>query len=96
MKRPTQKQIDKEIKSLTEMKPNVRHFRGFGDDHHTAIDAQIDVLTNHMTDSEIFDRYGAEDTDGPQNVQDAALDARSWLDGNRQGTLSEEWQELVQ
>ena len=38
------KQIDKEIAALKKMKPNVRRSSAFGDNHHAAIDAQIDVL----------------------------------------------------
>lgn len=40
----TAKQISAEVSALTTIKPNVRHFSAFGDNHWEAIEAQIIVL----------------------------------------------------
>jgi hypothetical protein len=109
MNKPTDKQIEAEIKKLTEMKPNVLRKSMFGDDHHAAIDAQIDVLRSHMTEDEVYDNYpsvdevdeaeerGEELYDSyPDNVRDGALDAARWLAGESEdGTPSSGWKELV-
>lgn len=96
----TQQQIDGEIAKLTEIKPKVLRRSHFGDDHHAAIDAQVDVMQRKLTNDSIYDRYSPdpdnEDDDRPQNVLDAAIEAREWMDGNRDEDLSDEWKELVQ
>ena len=53
MSQPTPEQIKNEIKALEEMQPKVKRFSSFGDDNHEAIDAQLDVLKNDLTDDEI-------------------------------------------
>ncbi len=88
------KQIKEEIAKLEEMKPNVRRSSSFGDDHHEAIDAQVEVLKEQLDNDEIYDRF----EDGPQNVLDAALEAMGWMDGGSYGEgerPSKNWAELV-
>ena len=90
MSKPTPEQIKQEIETLMEMKPKVKRYSGFGDDHHAALDAQVDVLKNDLN---------AEDIDGQyeEEVRSQAHDARAWLNGDFElDTLSEEWQSLVQ
>lgn len=101
MKKPTTTQVIKEADKLEEMKPNIRRFSGFGDDHHEAIDAQVRTLRDY-THNEIFDEsdIDAEYEDSPDNVQNAARDAFLWADGSSDyegeyGTPSEQWQSLV-
>ncbi len=87
---PTPEEIKKEIKALEEMQPKVKRFSAFGDDHHEAIDAQLDVLKNDLTDDEIDEQY-------ENHARSNAQDARLWLDGEGDSeSPSEEWQGLVQ
>lgn len=92
----TQKQVAEEIEKLKTMKPTVRRTSVFGDDHHDAIDFQIEVLKNRMEDGDIYD---AEDVEGiEENVRDAGLEAAHWLDGEdlMDGPApSDQWKSLV-
>ena len=45
----TGKEIAAEIAKLKKMKPDVRKTSMFGDNHHDAIDAQVDVLERKLT-----------------------------------------------
>lgn len=88
----TDQEIDAEIERLEEMKPRVRRTSAFGDNHHDAIDAQVEVLTAKMDENTVYVQYSDEDTEG--NVFEAALDATAWLHKN--GTLpSTGWEDLV-
>ena len=72
MKKPSAKQIEAEIETLRTMKPTVLMESRFGDNHHDAIDAQIDVLMNGMTEDNVYD---ACENDGlKDNVKDAMLE----------------------
>lgn len=95
---PTGEQVQAEIDALTEIKPKVRRFSAFGDDHHAAIDAQMEVLCRLDDEDDVCARYDEE----PQNVQDAAREAAQWLAGDwdvkehdGQKKPSESWRELV-
>lgn len=97
---PTPEQVAQEIEKLVAMKPTVRRTSMFGDNHHAAIDAQVEVLRGRLTEEAIYLRYGDpldDDPDQPQNVVESALEARQWLDGESEGGLppSAEWRALV-
>jgi hypothetical protein len=81
MARPVLEEISAEIAGLQEIK--------------AAIDAQIQVLEGRMDETEIHDEQ--EKMGWPQSVLDAALDARSWLDGEYvdAASLVESWKELA-
>ena len=85
------KQIDKEIAALKKMKPNVRRSSAFGDNHHAAIDAQIDVLERQLTEDQCWDEF-ADDRD---NVQEAAREAAMWLAGDTDELPSDSWKDLL-
>jgi hypothetical protein len=83
MKAPDQQRITEEIAALAALKPKVRRQSQFGDDHHAAIDAQIRVLQDGLSEDEIYDEFtDPDDEEAGRNVLDAALDARFWLDGD--------------
>lgn len=88
----TPKEVNEEIIKLEEMKPGVRETSAFGDNHHDAIDAQIDVLEDNLTNDEIFDREDCGDW--AENVRMAATDARDWFDGDKDEPPSEDWKSL--
>lgn len=90
--KPYQEEIQAEIAKLKAMKPNVLPRSRFGDDHHAAIDGQVEVLSRRLTTNQIFNSY----EDERQNILDAALEARDWLDGESEaGSPSEGWAELM-
>ncbi len=74
---------------------------GFGDSHHDAIDAQIEVLKGRLDNDAIYDRYWGDPESGdemPEDVLIAALDAMGWMDGGSYGDgvkPSESWKELL-
>ena len=77
---PTSAQVKAEIARLIKMKPTVRRASIFGDDHHAAIDAQIQVLDKRWDPDEAADEY-SDEHDYPENVCTAAYDAAKWLAG---------------
>jgi hypothetical protein len=103
MKKPTDKQIAAEIAALKKIKPKVRARSAFGDDHHAAIDAQIDVLVKRMTNDQVYDRYeptGDSDIDRDdgrsESIHSSALDALNWRTGDsNDGAPSKSWKELT-
>jgi hypothetical protein len=106
MKKPTPKQILDQIKVLNKIKPTVRQSSMFGDNHHDAIDAQIEVLKHNLTEQMIDDRSAFEDEDDyddpnkwKTNVREAASAARTWLDGkpldDAAADLVATWKDLV-
>jgi hypothetical protein len=99
--KPTSKQIKDEIKKLTAMKPKVLRHSMFGDDHHHAIDKQIEVLghLDEFFDEEEIERIGGcDEEDWASNVMENALYAFQWADGQEvdDGAPSEGWKSLVQ
>ena len=81
-KQKTQGKITAEIEALEACKPKVRKSNFFGDNLHSAIDAQIKVLTEHMSEDEIYDEWeDPDDHDHNRNIIDSALDALAWREG---------------
>jgi len=95
-KKPTPDQIKEQIAALQEIKPKVRRFSSFNDDHWAAIQAQIDVLSVGMSEDDIFEKKDSEEW--TESVTENALEARRWLDGETLEDYSDivaSWQELV-
>lgn len=98
---PNATQISAQIDGLMAIQPKVLRTSMFGDDHHAAIDAQIEVLQEDLDEDEIYKRWGGAGEEGEedvgQNVVNAAVDARHWLDGDFEDApdLIESWKELV-
>jgi hypothetical protein len=100
MKKPNAKQIEAEIETLRTMKPTVLMESMFGDNHHDAIDAQIDVLANGLTEDDIYDIFVPLEEDPlkgcADNVRDAMLEAAQWVNGESEdGAPSKNWECLV-
>ena len=74
----TKKEIEKEIKALKKVRPNVVPYSMFGTDNLAQLDACVDVLENLLGDGEIFDKYDHSGIE--EEILSAALDARQWLD----------------
>lgn len=90
MKR-SKEEVQKEAETLREMKPKVRQFSAFGDDHHAAIDAQIEVLQEGLSDDDVYERF-EEDA---QNIFDEAMQAFEWMSGENDVAPSVGWAELL-
>jgi hypothetical protein len=97
MKKPTEKQIAKEIQTLKTMKPNIVRYSMFGDDNHAKIDAQIEVLEERLSEDEVYNRF--EDSDNPDRTYDLVSCARyaaEWLIGQAEdGVPSKGWEGLA-
>jgi hypothetical protein len=91
MNKPSAARIETEIGVLKIMKPTVVKESMFGDNHHDAIDAQIKVLKDGLTENDIYERY---DDLLKDNVKDAMLEAAQWVEGEC-GEPSKEWKCLV-
>lgn len=105
--KPDPAAIKAQIAALRELKPKVRHSSGFGNDHHAAIDAQIEVLEDNLSQTEINDRTAFEDDDDyddaeelgkwKMNVNEGATAAREWLDGELEDAedIVGTWEDLL-
>jgi len=92
MKKPTAEEIVAEVATLKTMKPTVLKSSAFGDNHHNAIDAQVEALEMRKGEDEIYDELADE----ADNVRDAALEAVRWMEGESEdGAPSENWKSLV-
>lgn len=88
----TRKAIQAEIARLKEMKPNVLQFSAFGDDHHAAIDAQIEVLEGDMSEDECYDSIKFSEN---ETILEECLYAARWARGEEKNAPSANWVELV-
>jgi len=86
----TMKQREAEAAKLEKMLPTVRPSSAFGDNHHDAIRAQIEILRGTATEED----YDNEEQYG-QNVLDNARLANDWIDGNGKEPPSKGWKSLV-
>ncbi len=87
--RPTNEQVQEEIKKLKDMRPNVRRYTGFGDDNHAAIEVQIRVLEQGLGSNAIYDRWDME-----LHLVSSALEAHYWTEQGDEAP-SEAWGDLV-
>lgn len=80
---------------LEAMKPKVRPRTMFGESNHAAIDAQIRVLREKMSEDEIYQEFGEEDED--IRIIECAMEAFHWMEGDECDveTPSIEWRPLL-
>ena len=78
--RRNQKEIDTEIVKLQEIKPKVLKESMFGDNHHDAIDGQIRVLKDDLSEDNI--NFMRDDGDITDSVAEAMHDAVAWVEGD--------------
>ncbi len=95
MRAPTEQEITREIRELWEMKPNVCRTSVLGDDHHAAINAQMTVLNERLSEDQVHDR--ADDENWADNVRDEAVAAARWLAGqvSEHQRLVDGWKRLL-
>lgn len=89
---PSEAEIEKEIAGLEAIKPKLPRQNFFKEDIHAAVEAQIEVLRERMTEDDVDDNYGDDD----DNVRSSAQDACSWLQGEHEtDSLVAEWEPLA-
>ena len=96
MQAPTDKQINAEIKKLTDVKPRVPHYTMFGDDNWEKLEAQVKVMEERMEEDAVLAYF--EDKEHPDNTADMVsnvLEAVRWLEGETKTAPSEGWVELA-
>lgn len=94
----TSARIAAEITKLKAMKPNVRETSAFGDNHHDAIDGQIETLKKGYNEDKIYDLSDAAAEDElfhTDNVKDNALEAYRWRIGEEKMSPSKSWESLL-
>lgn len=85
-KPPTQKQIDAEIKALTDLLPLIPPFTAFGDNNIEATEDTILVLRHDWDEDEIHTRFGDD-----ERKLDSALEALRWKAGEEDESPSSGW-----
>lgn len=96
LKRPTPNEILAEIARLREMKPSVRHYSAFNDDHWEAIDAQIRVLEEGMDMDTAIAEFDPDEEKVGTSLMDSIEEAVNWLEAEATDKPSDGWKELVQ
>jgi hypothetical protein len=94
----TEEEINAEIEALRAIKPTVRQKSLFGNNHHDAIDAQIEALSKRMSEDEVWDKHDNAVEDEPFNADnelDQALVAIRWMNDKEDERPSEGWQTLT-
>lgn len=92
MKEPSESEIEQEVAALEKMKPNILRESKFGEDHHAAIEAQLEVLRERMDEDDVDENYG----DAEDNIRSAAQDAANWLTGDHESEhLTSDWESLL-
>jgi hypothetical protein len=90
MPKPTDSEIDAEIKALEACKSYIPTHNLFGDDNHAGLDSAIEALRERLDVDEAYDRVESEDGDISSNEQ-LVIDAALWLAGERKASLSSDW-----
>lgn len=84
----TRSEIESEIAALEAVKLRIPHTTAFGDSNHDAIDAQVEVLQEEMTEDDIYEKW-PDDTD--MHTRTAAQEAQQWMDGESEDVPSADW-----
>lgn len=90
---PSYERRDLESLRLTTLKGRIPQFSTFGDDHHAAIDAQVWVIANSSSESDVYTR--ASEDQWTDAVTIAALDAVRWLEDLEYPAPAEDWESLA-
>lgn len=91
MKPRTGEEVKEEIEKLKEMKDKVRQFSIFRDNNRAAIEAQITVLYGRFDVDKVEQLY-----ESGSFLEDNALEAVYWMNGDEEEAPSSSWQGLVE
>lgn len=95
----TREEIEAEIESLRYLAPRINPLSFFGDDNRTAVDAQIEVLSELLDEDEIDERHddaGEGEVFSTDHACKSARHAARWLEGEADSKPSAGWIALVQ
>lgn len=93
-KHKTMKERKALAEALEELKPRVRETSIFGDNHHDAIDIQIQLLRGEIEVEEFEEKRESEEI--TDSVYDAGSNVLGWMDGTGEDDILAEWKELEQ
>lgn len=100
----TEKQIKKEAEALVKLKPKVPMYTAFGDNNHAKMEAEIRVLSDNMSEDEIYGEWPMDGKDDEESAEfarengaqnSAALYTRRWMDGEEEESPSQGWAPLA-
>lgn len=74
----TREEIQKVIKEMEALRPEVRPFSMFGDDNLASFDVCLEVLKEDLDDDDIQDQW---DIDQNYDLWSIANNTREWMDG---------------
>lgn len=79
----TEEEIKAAIERLKNNKEKTKQFNMFGEDNHKKIDAAIKVISENMSEDELYERYENSDEfeDEYTDCFDEAMSAYEWLTG---------------
>lgn len=95
MSKPSATEIEKEIKVLQGYVDRVRPTSAFGDDNVEAIETQIRVLDELLTDDDVYDLFEVEE-EISEYAKNCGLDAVAWLEGDNDEPPSKDWEGLLE
>lgn len=103
MKKPkprSQAEVNKEIQILVDLKDKMPQRTAFGDDNREAIEAEIVVLKDNLTEQQIDDRSwfedeGEDESKWSSHTNDSARYAYNWKIGHEKEPPSHGWKPLV-
>jgi hypothetical protein len=88
----TPEEISTEITKLKGLKDSIPKKSFFGDDNHAAVDVQIQVLEQLMSNNDVYDTWGDDEIEEfDQHTLDSALEASNWLTSDRDEPPSSGW-----
>ena len=93
MKKPTQKDIDKQVAWLKENCEKIRQYTAFGDNNWVLIDAEIEVLNREKTSNDYADYDDPGDEMARQYTSACAIE--EWMNGTSGESPIENWKGLV-
>jgi hypothetical protein len=90
----TQKEIDEQVTWLKTNKNKIGQFNVFDEDNHAEIDAEIEVLEEHLDEDDCQEKV--DNGDWTEGQMEAARDALNWRDeGDDDAKPSESWGHLA-
>jgi hypothetical protein len=91
-KKPSKKEITKQLKWLKDNKKFIPPSSMFGDNNHRAIDAEIAVLSEKLDENDVQEKFDRREWIENQRV--SAMDVIYWLDGEAESP-EKNWKPLV-
>lgn len=95
----TAKEIKAEVAALKKLRGQLPKLSPRGEENHTCIDAQIEVLNNKFTEDDIYERGDIETTPTKKfwnsDVRNSAMSALNWKLGESFEAPSVDWDVML-